>query len=585
MEENRPFSFFRNLKNKLDIPSAEEVAYVLKHLPRKEKIIFLFLAVVCAGSILLFLWQANDKISVTMPDTGGTLKEGVIGTPRFINPLLAISDADRDMATLIYSGLMRPDNKGDLETDLAEKYEISNDGLEYVFTLKPNLVWHDGETITSDDVIFTVQQVKDPILKSNKRAGWEGVIAEKIDDRTVRFVLEKPYTPFLENTTIGILPSHLWKEAAGEMMSFSDLNINPIGSGPYKMSGVSRDSSGIISSATLIANKKFALGRPNISKLIIKFYPSEEKLMTAYKNRDIDMVSAVTPQSLEDIKRSGSEIKIFSLPRIFGVFFNKNNAKIFAQKEVRETLEAATDKKQIIDEALRGFGTRLDHPIPPGTIGALPAKNTPSSVEDAKKLLEKNGWKLGNDGVYEKKISRNETYRLSFSISTSNVPELKSAAELIKSMWEKIGAKVEVKVFEIGDLNQNIIRPRKYDALLFGEVVGRDPDPFVFWHSSQRNDPGLNIAMYTNITADKLLEKARTISDEENRKVIYEQFQEEIEKDRPAIFLYSPYFIYIVPDSLMGVEGLESITIPSERFAQAHKWYLDTKKVWKIFVK
>ncbi|MFA4890683.1 MAG: peptide ABC transporter substrate-binding protein [Candidatus Paceibacterota bacterium] len=574
-----------NLKERLNLPSSQEIAYVLKHLPKKERIIFLALVAIFVGSILLFLWQANNKISVIIPERGGTLKEGIIGTPRFINPLLAISDADRDMATLIYSGLMRPDNKGGLEMDLAEKYEISNDGLEYTFTLKPNLVWHNGEPIISDDIIFTVQQAKDPMLKSAKRAGWEGVTAQKIDDRTLKFILEKPYTPFLESTTLGILPKHLWKEASSDLMSFSGLNINPVGSGPYKIKSVSRDSSGIISSATLEANKKFALGVPFMDNISIKFYPSEEKLLNAYRSREIDGVGAVTPQSLEAIKRGDSNIKIFSLPRIFGVFFNKNSAKIFAQKEVRQALETATDKKKIIDEALKGFGTRLDYPIPPGTIGALPAKNTSSSVDDAKKLLEKNGWKIGGDGVYEKKISRSETLRLNFSISTSNVPELKTAAELVKSMWEKIGARVEVKVFEIGDLNQNIIRPRKYDALLFGEVVGRDPDPFVFWHSSQRNDPGLNIAMYTNITVDKFLEKARAISDEEKRKEIYGQFQEEIEKDVPAVFLYSPYFIYIAPQSLKGIENLESITIPSERFSQAHKWYLVTGKVWKIFVK
>lgn len=574
-----------DLKKRLNLPSSQEIAYALRHLPKKEKVIFLVLAVIFIGSVLLFLWQANNKISIVIPERGGTLKEGVIGTPRFINPLLAISDADRDMATLIYSGLMRPDNKGGLEMDLAEKYEISNDGLEYTFTIKPGLVWHDGEPITSDDIIFTIQQAKDPMLKSAKRASWEGVAAEKIDDKTVKFILEKPYTPFLENTTLGILPKHLWKEATSDLMSFSDLNINPVGSGPYKIKSVSRDSSGIISSAVLEANKKFALGSPYIDKMSVKFYPSEEKLLNAYKNREIDGVSAVAPQLLEEIKRKDSNIKIFSLPRIFGVFFNKNSAKIFAQKEVRQALKMATDKKKIIDEALKGFGTRLDYPIPPGTIGALPKKNDASSIDDAKKLLEKNGWKAGDDGIYEKKISKNETLRLSFSVSTSNVPELKNAAELIKSMWEKVGAAVEVKVFEIGDLNQNIIRPRKYDALLFGEVVGRDPDPFVFWHSSQRNDPGLNIAMYTNITVDKLLEKARTISDEEERKEIYGQFQEEIEKDVPAVFLYSPYFIYIAPQSLSGMEWSESITTPSERFSQIYKWYLETGKIWKIFVK
>lgn len=585
MEENNFFSFLKNLKKRLGLPSLQEVAYILRHLPKKERVAFLIFSSVFIGGFSFFIWQINDRISVVVPEEGGTFKEGVIGTPRFINPLLAISDADRDMTALVYSGLMRPDNKSGLETDMAEKYEISNDGLEYTFTLKPNLVWQDGERLTSDDIVFTIQQAKDQLLKSAKRASWEGVNVEKIDEKTVKFILEKPYTPFLENTTIGILPKHVWEKASSELMNFSDLNIKPIGSGPYKIKNVDRDSSGIISSITLTANKKFILGRPYIDKLVIKFYPSEEKLINAYQNREIDGISAISPQSLEKIKRIGSDVKVFSLPRIFGIFFNKNSAKVFTQKEIRQALDMAIDKKKLIDETLNGFGVKSDYPIPPGTFGSLPEKNDAYSPEESKKLLEKNGWKKNEEGVYEKKISRNETLRLVFSLSTSNVPELKSAAEAVKSTWEKIGAKVELKIFETGDLNQNVIRPRKYDALLFGEVVGRDPDPFVFWHSSQRNDPGLNIALYTNITADKLLEKARTVSDEEKRKEIYRQFQEEVEKDAPAVFLYSPYFIYIVPHALKGIDDTSGITVPSERFGQIYKWHLGTEKIWKIFAK
>jgi len=150
-------------------------------------------------------------------------------------------------------------------------------------------------------------------------------------------------------------------------------------------------------------------------------------------------------------------------------------------------------------------------------------------------------------------------------------------------MWEKIGAKVDVKIFETGDLTQNVIRPRKYDALLFGEIVGRDPDPFAFWHSSQRNDPGLNVALYTNIKADKLLEEARGAQDEAKRADKYKEFQEEVSKDIPAIFLFSPKFIYVIPKNLKGTDEMESVTVPSERFSMIHKWYKSTDKVWKIF--
>ncbi len=532
------------------------------------------------------LWKINSSYLVDIPADGGALTEGIIGTPRFINPVLAISDADRDMTALIYSGLMRPDNKGGLIPDLAEKFEISEDGLSYTFTLKPNLVWQDGEHITSDDIIFTIQQAIDPSIKSPKRASWEGVSVERIDDKNIRFVLSKPYTPFLENTTIGILPKHIWKDAMSEQMSFSEFNINPIGSGPYKVKKINRNSSGIVNSYELIPNKKFALDKPHIKTLILHFYPSGKELLSSYQRGDVDSISAITPQTAEKIKRSSSNLKTPSLPRVFAVFFNQNNAKIFSYKEVRSALNLATDKKKIIDEVLQGFGTQLEYPIPAGTFGALSIdeeKTSMPNIAEAKALLEKNGWAF-KDNVWQKK-EKKEVLRLEFSLATSDAPDLKQTAELLKAMWEEIGVKVNVKIFEIGDLNQNIIRPRKYDSLLFGEIVGRDPDPFVFWHSSQRNDPGLNIALYANIKVDNLLEQARTSTDEDKRRKEYGEFQKELIKDMPAVFLFSPKFIYLMPNNLKGTEQIESITVPSERFSQIYKWYVKTDKVWKIFAK
>lgn len=581
-ETNKFFSF---LKRRVNLPSFQEIFHIVKNVGRKEKIVFFVFFITFLISAVILLYQINNKISVAVPDAGGSITEGILGTPRFINPLLAISDADRDMAALIYSGLMRPDTKGGLMLDLAEKYEVSENGLEYTFVLKPDLVWHDEEPVTADDIIFTIQQAKDPALKSPKRASWEGISVEKIDSRTIKFILEKPYTPFLENTTLGILPEHLWKDASSELMTFSELNINPVGSGPFKIDSVDKYSSGIIKAYYLVSNKKFALGRPYIKKLTLQFFPSEEKLAAAYQKGGIDNISAVSPQTLETIKRNGSKLEVFYLPRVFGIFFNQNNSEIFTQNEVRQALNLAVDKKKIINEVLKGFGAEIDSPIPPGIFGAKEYGGDIFSSEKARGLLSKNGWKLNKEtGILEKTIKKN-TLKLEFSLATSNVPELKQTTELIKSMWENIGARVEIKIFEIGDLNQNVIRPRKYDSILFGEIVGRDPDPFVFWHSSQRNDPGLNIALYANINADKLLEKARTISEENERKEIYLQFQEEIEKDTPAVFLYSPYFIYLVPESLKGVRELESITTSSERFSQIHKWYIKTDKVWKIFAK
>lgn len=577
--------FIHFIRKLLRLPSLEEFVYAIRNMKLWEKLVFIVLIISFLTSFLVIIWKISSIYMVDVPAQGGTLTEGIIGTPRFINPVLASSDADRDLVALTYSGLLRPDNRGQLIKDMAEKYDISEDGLAYTFVLKPNLFWHDGAPITSSDVVFTIDKIKDPAMKSPKRAGWEGVSAEKIDDRTVKFTLKKPYAPFLENTTIGILPSHIWNKMSSDQIASSEMNTKPIGSGPYKISDIKRNSVGIISSYELSFNKDFILGKPNIKKIIMKFYSSEKDLLTAYQKGEIETINAITPKELEKIKISNN-VKSLYLSRIFGLFLNQNNAKVLTKKEIRQALNLSVDRKKIIDDVLKGFGEELFNPLPTGTFGALSKSDTDTySLESAKELLDKNGWKMNDDEqVLEKKVGK-ELFRFSFSISTSDAPELKETAYLLKSMWEKIGAKVDVKIFETGDLTQTVIRPRKYDALLFGEIVGRDPDPFAFWHSSQRNDPGLNVALYTNIKVDKLLEEARAIQDETKRTEKYEEFQKEVSSDAPTIFLFSPKFIYVMPKNLKGTDDMESVTIPSERFSTIYKWYKTTDKVWKAFAK
>ena len=182
-------------------------------------------------------------------------------------------------------------------------------------------------------------------MKSPKRAGWEGVSVEKIDDKTIKFTLKKPYAPFLENTTIGILPSHIWGGMSSDQIASSEMNTRPIGSGPYKISDIKRNSVGIISSYELSSSKNFVLGRPNIKKMIMKFYPSEKDLLTAYQKGEVETINAVTPQELEKIKTS-NDIKSLYLPRIFSLFFNQNNAKVLTKKEIRQAMNLSVDRKK-----------------------------------------------------------------------------------------------------------------------------------------------------------------------------------------------------------------------------------------------
>ncbi len=561
-----------------------------------EKIIFYGLGLVLCSSTATLLWQINQSFMVEIPAHGGTLTEGVIGLPRFINPILAISDADRDLSALVYSGLLMATPAGTLVPNLAESYSISSDGLTYTFKLKPNLKFQDGAPLTADDVIFTIEKAQDPNIKSPKRPNWEGVTVQKVNDLEVKLILKQSYLPFLENTTLGILPKHLWNSVGSDEFQFSLLNTAPIGSGPYKLKNVERDASGIPLYYRLLAFDRYVFGEPFIKNLIVRFYQSNIALLTAYGNGNIESMTNISPQQAHVIKEKGGRIEQTPLPRVFGLFFNQNQAPVLANKEVRLALNTAVDKETLVKEVLDGEGVAIDEPIPPGLLQKNMASTTNVGYESdgarvaaAKKILETAGWKFnagknpsdGRAGVYEKTIKKVVT-PLAFSISTSDAPELKAAAEMLKVMWGKIGANVEVKIFEIGELNQNVIRPRKYDTLLFGEIIGRDLDLYAFWHSSQRNDPGLNIALYTNTKVDKLMEDIRTTADLSERLMKYQAMETAIEADIPAVFLYSPDFLYAVPKNLQGFI-LGNTTIPAERFLNIEKWYLETEHVWKIF--
>ena len=244
----------------------------------------------------------------------------------------------------------------------------------------------------------------------------------------------------------------------------------------------------------------------------------------------------------------------------------------------------------MLNRGREGCGKKKDSPPPPAIIRSENTNSVSENrLEKAKTLLIKAGWKQNQSGIFEKNTSvakgaKKSPVTLSFSISTGNAPELKATAYLLQKEWQDMGADVEVKIFEIGDLNQNIIRPRKYDALLFGEIVGRDLDLYPFWHSSQRVDPGLNIALYTNIKANKLLENIRKETDETLQKKYFDAFKKEIKNDVPAVFTYSPYFIYLIPKKIHNVT-LGTLTTPSERFSNIFEWYIETNHVWKIFIK
>ncbi len=551
-----------------------------------ERIIFFGVATVMAASAIALFSYVQANYLVTTPRLAGSLSEGIVGSPRFINPILATTDADRDLVSLVYAGLLRTSPNGSLVPELAESYTTDNQGASYTFTLRADATFHDGTPVTADDVIFTIEKVQDPNLKSPKWASWVDVVAEKIDDRTVRLSPKAIYAPFLQNATLGILPKAYWKNITAEQFPFSPLNIEPVGAGPYRIDFVEEQKNGVPSSFLLTPFKSYALQTPYIRKLMLHFYQNETALLEAYKKGEIEAMSSISPENALLLDQTNATVLHTPLLRVFGIYFNTSKSTALANKEVRQALLLVTDKKTIVDTVLHGFGTQADEPIPPGLLIDRKTKistTTESGLIAARKLLEKNGWKLSTTtNIYEKK-TKTETQTLSFSIALPNAPDLKAAADMVVSSWRELGADVTLSVFEPGDLHQNVIRPRKYDALLFGQIIGRDLDVYPFWHSSQRNDPGYNISMYANVTVDKLLEEARKTTDTEARTLKYLQFEEEIANDVPAIFLYSPDFIYVLPKKLHAV-NLGSIAVPAERFASIKDWYIETDRIWSPLI-
>lgn len=576
------------IKNKVKniTPSKRDLLRALTSFSKKERLIFWSLILTAIISGLALIQNVNHMFMAEVPTYGGSFSEGIIGTPRFVNPILAISEADRDITMLVYSGLIRKTNDGGFIPDLAEKYEISKDGLTYTFTLRDNIFFQDDTPVTTDDVEFTINKAKDPIVKSPKRPNWEGVSVQKIDGKTISFILKQPYAQFLENATIGILPKKLWKDIPIDQFSFSDFNVRGIGSGPYRVDSVSKNRAGIPVSYALSSFKKFALGRPYINTINLKFYGNESELVNALRSGDITNINALMPEEAKKLKERGVQVRQYPLPRVYGVFFNQSSVSALTDLAVRKALNEAVDRIRIVNTVLYGYGAPLYGPIPKPSAQSFIGTGDISSPVDlatsARKILTDNGWEFSTSTNVMVKKSKKDFLILSFSISTADKPELKAAAQMVKEDWEKIGAKVEIKIFEPGDFSQNIIRPRKYDSILFGEIIGSGSDPYAFWHSSQRNDPGLNIAMYANQKVDKILENARITLDIAERLKKYAQFENEIKDDIPAVFIYSPDFIYVMPSRLRGIK-IGELTVPAERFLNINKWYVDTDFVWKIF--
>lgn len=537
-----------------------------------DKALAAALALITVLASVVLLFAVSRALMVEQPAYGGSLTEGVVGNPRFINPLLAISDADRDLTALTYAGLMGLDADGTVVPVLAEGYTVSEDGKEYTFTLRASAQFSDGSPVTAEDVVFTIERAQDPALKSPELANWANIRAEVVDARTVRFTLPKPYAPFLVDTTLGILPAHLWRNIPADEFPFSPLMEVPVGAGPFKVTNVTRTKEGRIVSYALTAFHGYAPGRAYLNHITLRFFETQEKLAQALSVGAVESAYGMP----------GTHTLRVPYTRIFGVFFNQDQNPVFARLEVRKALSIAIDRTKITNDIMGGYATALMGPLPPGNDDAeltLPEDR----LGAARTVLTDAGWTFDEETQVWSNVKQKLTLP-QVTIKTSNVPELKTLAGVVESDWEALGVPTQIELYEPGDLAATVIRPRAYEALLFGMVVGHDRDLFAFWDSGERSDPGLNIAAYANRSVDELLASARSDTNPAQAEKDLMRAAQLIAEDYPAAFTHAPDFLYAIPNSLYGVR-LPQIASPSDRFASVADWYREREYVWPFLAR
>jgi peptide/nickel transport system substrate-binding protein len=530
-----------------------------------ERVIFFWVGI-SLGVVFLFFATTLylDRFLSTVPEYGGELREGIIGTPRFINPVLAITDQDKDLTGLVFAGLTKKDSEGHVILNIAESITESDDKLRYDVTLKHNAYFHDGEKVTADDILYTVGLVQNPLIKSPHAIEWEGVSVEKESGYKITFVLKRPFPLFMHTLTLGILPKHIWKNLTEEQFALSDYNIHAIGAGPYRITDIQTDS-GIPTVLTLHAHKRYTLGRPYIDTVIVSTYQNEKYLLKAFDDSDINRIHAISPEKALALATSSKSVRIETslLPRTFAVFFNPNKNPALADKSVRRALELATNKKAIIEKVLHGYGKVVNDPYPFD-------ENTDThvySIENARTELEKS------------KQLKNASSSLSITLATANTEEMKTIAAMIKEDWAKIGVEVTITVYEVSDLNQSVIKDRDFQALLFGTITQNPSDLYAFWHSTQRTYPGLNISNYVSKNLDANLETLRESDDELTRLGAYENIKKEFAEEVPGIFLYAPALIYVTNDTITSPLPRYSFDNAS-RFTLVEGWYKYSDRVW-----
>lgn len=535
-----------------------------------------------AGVTLLaiaLVYLAFTYTTITVPAAGGTYVEGVAGSPHAINPLLAAyNDVDRDLCALVYSGLTRMNGRGEVEPELALKWEISLDGLTYIFHLRSGLHWPDGAPLTADDVLFTIGLMQDPDFPGPSDLGalWRTVQVFKDDDRTVRFVLSEPFAPFLDYTTIGLLPAHLLEGVRAADLPSLDFNLQPVGSGPFQVAEVETREGDMVS-VLLKPNPEYYGPRPYLEGVRFRFYPSYQSAFRAFQAGEVEGVGRILLSELPQARQE-ADLNLYSAPLADQVLIFLNLAKkdelpFFQEKEVRQALLYSLDRQALVDGVLEGQAIVAHSPILAGTWAYYEGIHRYEyDPQKARALLDGAGWTLPPGS----RVRIKGELGLSFTLLSSTDPVQVAIAQEVARQWQAIGVDVNavaVPPLELGDA----LERRDYQAALVELALPGNPDPYPLWHQTQITT-GQNYAGLDHRRISEVIETARITADPTRQAAMYREFQELFADEVPAVLLYQPIYTYGVDRKVQGVQ-IGPLMYPSDRLATISSWYIATRRV------
>ncbi|MDA8189486.1 MAG: ABC transporter substrate-binding protein [Dehalococcoidales bacterium] len=537
------------------------------------------LLIAVAGLVLVagLLWWAtfpSPQSTTEVPAHGGTYIEGIVGQPKYLNPVLGQPNSvDQDIASLVFSGLTKLTSNGAVEPDLAEKWQVSPDGKVYLFDLRHDAKWHDGSPVTADDVVFTVKTIQDPDYQGNPAVAqlWKNVAVERVSDEQVKFTLKDAYAPFLEYATQPLIPAQILGGVPAKKLPEHRFNMYPLGTGPFKVTEAS------LKEVVLEANPDYYGEKPFLDQIRFRFYPDGQAALSALRRDEVEGVGYLSPEDVQLVK-TDTRINVFAAPEFSkqSLLIMNTKSAVFADKAVRQAIAYAIDRPKLIDIVENGQGVEADSPvIPVSWAYNREVKKYDHRPMEAKNILDNAGWRdTDGDAVRDK-----NGQKLAFVLLTNDNPRRVKAAEEISRELQEVGIKVTVQAAGWSGFIRDFLAPRKFEAALVEQwSPGADPDSYQFWHSSQAKGDGLNFASWTNRQADDLLENARRSNDQAERARLYRDFQSLFAEEEPSVLLYYPVFDYAVSKSVKGVD-LGLLLDPSHRFDKISEWYVKTKRV------